>query len=39
MQILNRLREGIRVVEDIFRYIYNDKQTVLKLKELDTYQD
>ena len=31
---LNRLREGIRVVEDIFRYIYNDKQTSLKLKEL-----
>jgi len=31
---LNRLREGIRVVEDIYRYIYNDKQTALKLKEL-----
>ncbi len=31
---LNRLREGIRVVEDIFRYIYNDKETALKLKEL-----
>ncbi|QKE29984.1 thiamine-phosphate pyrophosphorylase [Arcobacter acticola] len=31
---LNRLREGIRVVEDIFRYVYNDKQTALKLKEL-----
>ncbi|RXJ84926.1 thiamine-phosphate pyrophosphorylase [Arcobacter cloacae] len=31
---LNRLREGIRVVEDIFRYLYNDKQTALKLKEL-----
>ena len=31
---LNRLREGIRVVEDIFRYIYNDKQTAIKLKEL-----
>ncbi len=31
---LNRLREGIRVVEDIFRYIYNDKQTSIKLKEL-----
>ena len=29
---LNRLREGIRVVEDIFRYIYNDKQTSSKLK-------
>ncbi len=31
---LNRLREGIRVVEDIFRYVYNDKQTSIKLKEL-----
>ena len=31
---LNRLREGVRVVEDIFRYVYNDKQTALKLKEL-----
>ncbi len=31
---LNRLREGIRVVEDIFRYIYNDKQTATELKEL-----
>ena len=31
---LNKLREGIRVVEDIFRYVYNDKQTALKLKEL-----
>lgn len=31
---LNRLREGIRVVEDIFRYIYNNKQTAIKLKEL-----
>lgn len=31
---LNRLREGIRVVEDIFRYVYNDKQTSLKLKDL-----
>ncbi len=31
---LNRLREGIRVVEDIFRYIYNDKQTSSKLKNL-----
>ncbi len=31
---LNRLREGIRVVEDIFRYIYNNKETALKLKEL-----
>lgn len=31
---LNRLREGIRVVEDIFRYVYNDKQTASKLKSL-----
>ena len=31
---LNRLREGIRVVEDIFRYVYNDKQTASALKEL-----
>ena len=31
---LNRLREGIRVVEDVFRYVYNDKQTALKLKDL-----
>ncbi len=42
---LNRLREGIRVVEDIFRYIYNDSQTASKLKELrhlsriDLYDD
>ncbi|MEW6552021.1 MAG: thiamine-phosphate pyrophosphorylase [Arcobacteraceae bacterium] len=42
---LNRLREGIRVVEDIFRYIYNDSQTASKLKELrhlsriDLYKD
>jgi thiamine-phosphate pyrophosphorylase len=31
---LNRLREGIRVVEDIYRYIFNDKQTALQLKTL-----
>jgi len=31
---LNRLREGIRVVEDIFRYVYNDKQMASKLKNL-----
>jgi len=31
---LNRLREGIRVVEDIFRYIYNDKNIASKLKTL-----
>ena len=42
---LNRLREGIRVVEDIYRYIYNDKETASKLKELrhisriDIYED
>jgi len=29
---LNRLREGIRVVEDIYRYIYNDKKTATELK-------
>lgn len=31
---LNRLREGIRVVEDIFRYIYNNKQVASRLKEI-----
>ncbi|MFV7789216.1 thiamine-phosphate pyrophosphorylase [Aliarcobacter lanthieri] len=31
---LNRLREGIRVVEDIFRYVYNDKNNSIKLKNL-----
>ena len=31
---LNRLREGIRVVEDIFRYIHNDKNISSKLKNL-----
>lgn len=31
---LNRLREGIRVLEDIFRYVYNDKNIASKLKEL-----
>ncbi|MGB5867510.1 MAG: thiamine-phosphate pyrophosphorylase [Arcobacteraceae bacterium] len=31
---LNRLREGIRVVEDIYRYIFNDKDTATKLKNL-----
>jgi len=31
---LNRLKEGIRVVEDIFRYVYNDEKTSSKLKEL-----
>jgi len=28
---LNRLREGIRVVEDIYRYIFNDKTTSSRL--------
>ncbi|WP_428025338.1 thiamine-phosphate pyrophosphorylase [Arcobacter sp.] len=31
---LNRLREGIRVVEDIFRYVYNNKEIASKLKDL-----
>ncbi|WP_321313048.1 thiamine-phosphate pyrophosphorylase [Halarcobacter sp.] len=31
---LNRLREGIRVVEDIFRYVYDNKEISTKLKEL-----
>jgi thiamine-phosphate pyrophosphorylase len=29
---LNRLREGIRVVEDIYRYIYNNKEISSNLK-------
>ncbi|MCI0500677.1 MAG: thiamine-phosphate pyrophosphorylase [Epsilonproteobacteria bacterium] len=29
---LNRLREGVRVVEDIYRYIFNDKTTASRLK-------
>ena len=29
---LNRLREGIRVVEDIYRYIFNDTVIASKLK-------
>ncbi|MEA1913943.1 MAG: thiamine-phosphate pyrophosphorylase [Campylobacterota bacterium] len=42
---LNRLREGIRVVEDIFRYVHNDKLIASKLKTLrhqsriDMYND
>lgn len=42
---LNRLREGIRVVEDIYRYIFNDKDIATKLKKLrhssriDAYND
>jgi len=29
---LNRLREGIRVIEDIYRYIYDDKTIASRLK-------
>jgi len=42
---LNRLVEGIRVVEDIFRYIFDDKETSKRLKSLrhqcrlDIYDD
>lgn len=31
---LNRLKEGIRVVEDIFRYIYNNKEITYMLKQM-----
>ena len=31
---LNRLREGIRVVEDIFRYAYNNKEIAKALKSI-----
>ena len=31
---LNRLKEGVRVIEDIARYVYNDKALASKLKEL-----
>ncbi|WP_234697134.1 thiamine-phosphate pyrophosphorylase [Nitrosophilus alvini] len=31
---LNRLKEGIRVIEDIYRYIYDDKSISSKLKYL-----
>jgi thiamine-phosphate pyrophosphorylase len=31
---LNRLREGIRVVEDVFRYMYNNKIIASQLKNL-----
>ncbi len=31
---LNRLREGIRVVEDIYRYIFNNKDISSRLKTL-----
>ena len=42
---LNRLAEGIRVVEDIYRYILDDKTTAKRLKALrhkariDIYED
>jgi len=31
---VNRYKEGIRVVEDIYRYIYNNKEIASKLKSL-----
>lgn len=31
---LNRLREGVRVIEDIYRYIYDNKNIAYKLKEI-----
>ena len=31
---LNRLREGIRVLEDIYRFVLNNKEIALKLKNL-----
>ena len=31
---LNRLKEGIRVIEDLFRYFYEDKALAYELKEL-----
>ena len=31
---LNRLREGIRVVEDIYRYLFNNKEMASKLKQI-----
>ncbi len=31
---LNRLKEGIRVIEDIARYVHNDKELASKLKSL-----
>jgi len=31
---INRYREGIRVVEDIYRYVYNDKNISSSLKNL-----
>lgn len=31
---LNRLKEGVRVVEDISRYLHNDKELASKLKSI-----
>lgn len=31
---LNRLKEGIRVIEDVFRYVFNDKEIGYKLKDI-----
>lgn len=31
---LNRLKEGVRVIEDIARYLHNDKTLASRLKEL-----
>lgn len=31
---LNRLKEGIRVIEDIARYIHNDRQLASRLKDI-----
>ena len=31
---INRLKEGIRVVEDLMRYYYNNKEIALQLKKL-----
>ncbi len=31
---INRLQEGIRVIEDIFRYVYNNKEITYTLKEM-----
>ncbi|SMC08655.1 thiamine-phosphate pyrophosphorylase [Nitratiruptor tergarcus] len=31
---INRLREGIRVVEDVVRYIYDNKETASRLKKI-----
>lgn len=31
---LNRLREGVRVVEDIYRYIFNNKELAIQLKNI-----